>query len=932
MAKFANVQTTIPDGTTTSGTDGAITASDKTFTSSAASFVEGDVGLWIDVEGAGPGGSTLTTTIASRNSGTSVELTDAASTTVSGATYRYNVMRIATSDWTDDVEAYLLFATSATALNTVTADAILSEGCYADGDESIAGSYSEDGPTNSNTAQGGYDDCVLRIYDTTTVQTVLKHSSVGAGEITLEIDTNDDNEYIVVACLLSDMGGVAMFDVDTSTTVGGQVTVDTLSFEPDFLLAWKHGPATYNYWSGQYNGEGGVGGFCHSIVTNESGGIKHACHAKFSRHNRGNADLHERFYTDKIAVSIRETNGTQHCAAFVDSFETDGFVVETSYVHSSDETMRIRGLAIKLTSDDSQDFALITDFESHDTEEEDEYSGLSFEPGFMYRLLTADEDGFDNGELSSPQGVAIATAEDQYVIEVDEDDNAPNMVAKSYVNSGMTAFARVSASTHFAADFVEFGSAGPVEDWTTVNATTKALPSLFVETWATSEATGTGTLSSGSAATSGSGVSSSTGTGAPAMAAATASGAGVSASTGTGVLGVTDATVAGTGAVATAGTGVLAAQSATASGEGVSLSTGTGALTSESTVSGAGVSLSTGTGVLAAQSAAVSGTGVSASTGTGVLAPADADASGEGVSLSTGTGALTSDSAVSGEGISLSTGAGTLAAADAAIEGTGGAVATGTGVLVAQAATASGEGVSLSTGAGTLAVSDATSTGAGTSLSTGTGTLTAQAATIAGEGAVGTVTTGTGVLVASAAAVAGAGVSASTGTGTLVGDSAVAGSGVSLSTGTGSLAASAATVVGAGANVATGTGVLVASGATVSGTGVSISTATGALQVGGAAVLGAGVSLSTGTGVLAADDATIVTLPDIIGTGALSAAAAAIYGRGGLLLTPAMTLDRDTVLGVNRHTQGAQNRKGIQTADRYTAGAVDHNVSTTIDR
>ena len=838
---------------------------------------------------------------------------------------------ISTSDWSDTVEAYMLFVTSATALDTLTADASWSHGIYADGEESIAGSYSEDGPSTSVTSSGGYDDGVIRLYDDTTAILVAEHSALGSGSITIDVTTNDDGEYVVVALLIADTGGVATFDVDTHTSTDGQTTFSGLDFEPDVLIGAKHGPQSTNYWSQGTNTETGAGGFCHGIATNESGGIKQVCHAKFSRDGRGNADLHTRFYADHFAVHIQETAGHQHCAAFIESFTSDGFVIETSYQQGG-STMRVRGLAMKLTDDDSQDFALIDTFESHDTEEEDEYSGLSFEPGFMFRLLTGMEDGFDTADQAGPYGVALATADDQYVIETDEDDNAATMVAKSMVKSGVTAFARVGGSTDFEADFVSFDSDGITEDWTTVNATTKALPSLFIETWAVTESTGTGALSSGSAATSGSGVSSSTGTGAPAMAAATASGAGVSASTGTGVLSVSGATVAGTGAVATAGTGVLAADSATASGEGVSLSTGTGALTSESTVSGTGNSLSTGTGTLSAQSATASGAGVSASAGTGVLASTDAAASGEGVSLSTGTGALTSESAASGEGISLSTGTGALAADAATIEGTGGAIATGTGVLVSADATASGEGVSLSTGTGALAVSDATSTGAGTSLSTGTGTLSAQAATVTGEGVIGTVTTGTGVLAAGAAAVDGEGVSASTGTGAVVGDSAVSGSGVSLSTGTGSLSASASTVVGAGENVAIGTGALVASSATVSGTGVSISTGTGALQVGGVAVLGAGVSLSTGTGVLVADDATIVTLPDIIGTGALSAAAAAIYGRGGLLLTPAMTLDRDTVLGVNRHTQGSPNRKGIQTADRYTAGAVDHNVSTTIDR
>lgn len=75
-----------------SGTDGAISSSDNTFTSAGGpdgvAFTSSFVGQQIIVEGAGSGGADLETTIASYTSGTEVELTDAASTTVSGATFR----------------------------------------------------------------------------------------------------------------------------------------------------------------------------------------------------------------------------------------------------------------------------------------------------------------------------------------------------------------------------------------------------------------------------------------------------------------------------------------------------------------------------------------------------------------------------------------------------------------------------------------------------------------------------------------------------------------------------------------------------------------------------------------------------------------------------------------------------------------------------
>jgi len=80
------------DFRTTTLADGAIAAADNTLTSATAAFTAGDVGRAIVVNGAGAAGANLTTTIASINSGTSVELTDAAGTTVAGATFRYGAI------------------------------------------------------------------------------------------------------------------------------------------------------------------------------------------------------------------------------------------------------------------------------------------------------------------------------------------------------------------------------------------------------------------------------------------------------------------------------------------------------------------------------------------------------------------------------------------------------------------------------------------------------------------------------------------------------------------------------------------------------------------------------------------------------------------------------------------------------------------------
>ena len=70
------------------GTDGSINNADNTFTAGTGNFTEEDISKPITVNGAAGGGGNLETTIASVNGSTSVELADAAGTTVaSGGTW-----------------------------------------------------------------------------------------------------------------------------------------------------------------------------------------------------------------------------------------------------------------------------------------------------------------------------------------------------------------------------------------------------------------------------------------------------------------------------------------------------------------------------------------------------------------------------------------------------------------------------------------------------------------------------------------------------------------------------------------------------------------------------------------------------------------------------------------------------------------------------
>ncbi len=69
--------------------DGAITSGAATFTSASGTFVSGDIGRSIIVQGAGAAGADLFTTISAVGSTTSITLAANAGTTVSGARYAF---------------------------------------------------------------------------------------------------------------------------------------------------------------------------------------------------------------------------------------------------------------------------------------------------------------------------------------------------------------------------------------------------------------------------------------------------------------------------------------------------------------------------------------------------------------------------------------------------------------------------------------------------------------------------------------------------------------------------------------------------------------------------------------------------------------------------------------------------------------------------
>jgi len=90
-------------GDRVAGSDGAISSGDNTYTSASAAWTSDDIGKVFVAYDAGAAGATLYTTIASVNSATSVELADAAGTTVSSAgAYSYGTDNtIALQKWLD---------------------------------------------------------------------------------------------------------------------------------------------------------------------------------------------------------------------------------------------------------------------------------------------------------------------------------------------------------------------------------------------------------------------------------------------------------------------------------------------------------------------------------------------------------------------------------------------------------------------------------------------------------------------------------------------------------------------------------------------------------------------------------------------------------------------------------------------------------------
>lgn len=110
--------------------DGVATASSTTFTSAAALWVSDDIGKSISIQGAGTAGNAHVTTIASINTGQSIELTVAAVTTVaSAAEYRYGTDNTASMQASADYAKVLVDTTPAFEV-TATAKVRIPSGTY----------------------------------------------------------------------------------------------------------------------------------------------------------------------------------------------------------------------------------------------------------------------------------------------------------------------------------------------------------------------------------------------------------------------------------------------------------------------------------------------------------------------------------------------------------------------------------------------------------------------------------------------------------------------------------------------------------------------------------------------------------------------------------------------------------------------------------
>ena len=432
--------------------------------------------------------------------------------------------------------------------------------------------------------------------------------------------------------------------------------------------------------------------------------------------------------------------------------------------------------------------------------------------------------------------------------------------------------------------------------------------------------TGTGALSAGTAALTGSGVGIAGGTGALVQL-ASATGAGISRSVGTSTMAATSATLVGTGLVQRVGTGALVASSAAQvagagtattfvggalyaasaqlAGVGISATRGPGVLPAQTSVSTAvGASLSHGSASLADQTAALAASGLTrwvtsaalpsqvATLAAGGMArwvaavalPSQAAtlvASGK-VSWA-GTGALVSTASAAGQGISSSKATVTLQAALATIEGIQGIeVVEGRGDPRAQSANLDAAAKSQALGFATLIDARSVLDGVAVGRTVGTGALEVKTdSVVAGTGQ--SILIIGGSISASASTVAGVGISRSVGSGVLADQrSIVAAEALVTSRGTGVLTQTArASIMGVGAAIATGTGDLAAKANVLVGNGLSRSIGTGVLPSISAEIAAAGLSLSRGPAVLVSTRAIIEAYGDSLSFGAGDLAAKA---------------------------------------------------------
>ena len=226
---------------------------------------------------------------------------------------------------------------------------------------------------------------------------------------------------------------------------------------------------------------------------------------------------------------------------------------------------------------------------------------------------------------------------------------------------------------------------------------------------------------------------------------------------------------------------------------------------------------------------------------------------------------------------------------------------TGTGALNAPASTVSGSGSQANDGSGAITAPVATVSGAGVSGKTGTGAITAPAGDVDGTGITGK--TGTGAITAAAGVLAGSGVQTVSGMGALTGYiGTVDGAGTTTTSvsGTGALESPMPSVSGAG-EIESGNqdlvGALTVAAGVVQGTGITSKTGTAALVHPMPVVAGSGRSTVSGTGALTAPvgytiaGSGLLSPPDAVGTGAITAPASTVSGAGFVLGSSALAVE-----------------------------------------